>query len=281
MTGPSQLTACWKDVRCASIPVDELAGLADLRGQPGILVSIDRGRAWICWDSDSDQTREMLVRRILPTPGAELFTRRGGLWYRLGEHLPAFDVPLSDGASGVPLHRIVLPLAVKARRPAGDRGEPPAIRLVRDQGGVRRPTTAVRSSLHVLSSWADRATSGQLAELQAVCAAGPDGLTSDSPVLVVGPPDRLPFLPGGSRYWGTDLLLPLGFRVDPELPEPAVRRAAGADAASVVLCEHDGFELIPRGLFRPDSRAAIRLACGFSGVTSPEGPATRGEGGGR
>jgi hypothetical protein len=266
------MTASWKDVRCASIPVAALAELADLRGQPGIRVSIDRDRAWICWESDCDQMREMLVRRILPAPGTVMFTRRDGRWYRLGEHLPAFDVPLVDGASGVPLHRLVLPSPVKARRPAANRSEPRALRLVRDESGLQQPTSAVRCPAHVLSSWADHATSNELALLQAICAFGPAGPTHHSPVLVVGPTAALPLVPESIRYWGTALLVPLGCRIDPELPESTVRRAAGADSGHLVVFEDDGFELIPRALFRTLSRAALRLACGMSGVT-PTGTA--------
>ncbi len=169
------MTVSWKDVRLASIPVDELATLADVRDQPGILVSMDRARAWITWEIDSDQIRELLVRRILPISGTVLFTRRGGHWYRLGEHLPAFDVPPDESATGVPLHRVVLPMPVTARRPAVDRAGPAAIRLVRDESGLPRPTTAVRCPAHVLSAWADQATSAQLGELQAGCAERPEG----------------------------------------------------------------------------------------------------------
>jgi hypothetical protein len=262
------MTACWKDVCLASIPMEELARLADLRDQPGILVSIDRARAWITWETDSDAMREILVRRILPTPGAELFTRRGAHWYKLGEHLPAFDVPLGEGVSGVPLHRLVVPMPVTARRPAGERAGPAVIRLVRDERGLRRPTTAVRCPACVLSAWADQATSAQLGELHAVCAGGPEGPTRDSPMLILGPADRLPLLPDATRYWGIDLLVPLGYRLEPNLPESAVRRVAGADAGALVLCEDDGFELIPRSLFKPVTRAAIRLACAAGGVNS-------------
>jgi hypothetical protein len=273
------MTERWKDVRCASIPVEALATLADVRDQPEIRVSIDRARAWISWETDSDAMRAILVRRILPTPGAELFTRQGGHWYRLGAHLPAFDVPLFDVASGVPLNRVLLPTPVTARRPAGERLGPQLIRLVRDEGALRRPTTALRATAHVFAEWADRATSADIASLEAVCAAGPDGLTRESPILILGTPGRLPLLPGSTRYWGADLLVPLGFRVDPELPDSVIRRAAGADTVHLVVFENHGFELIPRALFRPVNRAAIRLACGNSSATG-SGSRAR-EGGGR
>ena len=129
---------------------------------------------------------------------------------------------------------------------------------------MRRPTTAVRCPAHVLSSWADQATSAQLDELQAVCAERPERPTRDSAILILGPAGRLPLLPDATRYWGIDLLVPLGYRLEPELPESAVRRAAGADAGHLVLFEEDGFELIPRALFKPVTRAAIRLACASS-----------------
>ncbi len=63
-------------------------------------------------------------------------------------------------------------------------------------------------------------------------------------MLILGPAGRLPLLPDATRYWGIDLLTPLGYRLEPDLPESTVRRAAGADAGSLVLWEDDGFELV-------------------------------------
>ena len=47
-------------------------------------------------------------------------------------------------------------------------------------------------------------------------------------MLVIGAPGTLPLLPESVRYWGSELLVPLGFRAEPDLPEAAIRGVAGA-----------------------------------------------------
>src|SRR6476660_5135812 len=103
------MTSRWQDVGCASIPVQDLRVLAGLRRRPGIRVSIVGDRAWVCWELETEPVQQALVECLLPLPGVEIFTRRGGYWYRPGEHLPAFGVPVGAGSEGVPLERIVLP----------------------------------------------------------------------------------------------------------------------------------------------------------------------------
>jgi hypothetical protein len=72
------MTASWKDVRCASIPVDELRWLAGLRGRPAIRIAIAGDRAWVVWEPDSEALHDVLARRILPRPGVKLYSERGG-----------------------------------------------------------------------------------------------------------------------------------------------------------------------------------------------------------
>ena len=87
-------SARWKDIRGACLPVEDLASLADLRGRARMWVAVAEGRAWVWWQADSDVTPDVVARRIMPLEGAELFTRTDGQWYRLGERLPAFGVPM-------------------------------------------------------------------------------------------------------------------------------------------------------------------------------------------
>jgi len=254
------MTAPWKDVRCASIRVEELSRLADLRGRPEIRVSIAGGMAWVCWEPESELMQAILVRRLLPLPSVELFTERGGRWYRLGEHLPAFSVPIRDGSAGVPLDRIVLPAPIQAQRPEGIPTVSQAVCLVRDDRSRARPSSGLKCPLGVLAAWAESATSAQIARLQAGWSGGSSRSEGDAEVLVLGSPGAIPLLPDGVRFWGTDLLIPLGFRADPELPEPALHHALGAGATDLAVLDHDGFELISRAIFKPLSRAGIRLA---------------------
>src|SRR5262245_7031157 len=120
------MTPRWQDVRCASIPVEDLPVLADLRREPGIRVTIAQDRAWVCWDdgTGSEATRRILVGRLLPLAGVEIFASRDGRWHRPGESLPAFHVPIGDGSTGHALDRLILPEPLVASRPEGDAAKP-------------------------------------------------------------------------------------------------------------------------------------------------------------
>jgi hypothetical protein len=77
---------------------------------------------------------------------------------------------------------------------------------------------------------------------------------------VLGVPGTLPLLPGSARFWGADLLVPLGCRSDPELPASAIRHIVGAGQDELVLMDEKGYELIARKAFQPLTRSGIRLA---------------------
>jgi hypothetical protein len=254
------MTPRWKDLCCASIPVHDLPVLADLRRLPGIRVSILGDRAWIRWEADSEATRRVLLERLLPLSGIELFARRGGHWYRPGESLPAFRVPIGDGSGGVPLERVIFPRPMSASVPANASPEPLALRLVRDGRSRPRPAVAVCCRLDRLAEWAERETSARIASLTGAWIPDPDGGPGQTEVLVLGEIGMLPASLGGSRFWGVDVIIPLGFRADPELSEAALRRLVGAGPDDLVVLDTAGHERIPRGAFRPLSRAGIRLA---------------------
>ncbi len=219
-------------------------------------------RAWVCWPADSEMIPEVLIGQILPLEGVELFTERGGHWYRLGEHLPAFGVPFRDGTDGVLLDRLLIPGTLSAQRPERRLSDALRVGLVRDDRQVFRPATAFLCSLRVLFVWAEQASSSQLTSLQGAWRIASDGEERDADAFVLGTAGDLPLLPESVRYWGTDLLVPVGFRADPDLPEPAFRRVVGAGVGDLVVLDVDGFELIERDAFKPLSRAGIRLARG-------------------
>jgi hypothetical protein len=246
----------WKDVGCASIAAEDLPVLAELRCRREIRVSIVGDRAWIVWEAESEAVQHALVRHILPLPGVELFVERAGSWYRLGEHLPAFDVPAGVGIHGSLLEGILLPKPFTAQRPGDGPRAPLPVRLVHDQRGQTRPASAVRCRLGALWAWAEQATSAQLARVLGAYTEGPGG----GEVLVLGAAGVLPPVGGGMRFWGTEVLIPLGFRTDPDLPGPGLRRATEAGPGELVVLDWDGFELIPRDVFQPLCRAGIRLA---------------------
>lgn len=264
-------TAPFYEVRCASLPVEALGALADLRGRADMQVTLADGRAWLRWQAESGLMPQLLARQILPVEGVELFTERGGEWYRLGAHLPAFGVPFRDGTTGVSLDRMVIPSKLVVLRPDEGVSDPLRIRLVRDTGEHARPATAFRCALSVLASWAEGAPSAQLSPLQVAWRAASDRDIGSSEVMVLGLPGTLPLLPESVRYWGKRLLIPLGFRAEPDLPEEAIRVVAEAGEGDLAVLDDDGLELIAGELFTPLSRAAVRL--GVRGLTGrgPEG----------
>jgi MoxR-vWA-beta-propeller ternary system domain bpX2 len=256
---PIRMTASWKDVRRASIPLGDLPVLAELRGREAIRVLTEGDLAWVSWEPGSELMQEMLVRRILPLAGATLYTQRGGHWYRLAEHLPRFDVPTGDGSDWPTLERTIFPEPVQATRPQRRLQHPIRIRLVRDGAMPPRPASALRCRSLALAAWAERATSAALCAVSGAwirpgAPGGTDGL-----VLLTAPAEFLPPLEEGVRFWGTELLLPLGFRAEPDLPHPAIRRAAGATNKELAVLDDQGIEVIPRAVFAPLSRAAVRL----------------------
>jgi hypothetical protein len=256
----ADITARWKDIRGASLRVEDLASLADLRGRAQIRVTVAGGRAWVWWQADSNVVPELVARRIMPLEGVELYTRTAGQWYRLGERLPAFGVPFDVAGAGASLDRIVVPAKISAERPAGNLPERLAVRVVPCDSRQNRPATALRASIDELAAWADWATSFRLSCLRAAWRAAAREEEGPSEALVLGDPGTLPLLPGSARFWGADLLVPLGFRSDPELPASAIRHIVGAGQDELVLMDEKGYELIARKAFQPLTRSGIRLA---------------------
>jgi hypothetical protein len=254
------MTAPWQYVRCASIPESELPILADLRREGSIRVTIARGRAWVCWEDgpDAEATRCILVERLLPLVGVEIFSWSGRTWQRPGECLPAFDLPIGEGPGGDQLDRLILPEPLEIVPPDGDSPRPVPLLLTRDDRP--RPATALRCRRGRLAAWADWAPTAWIESISAAWSApageGPD----KSEVLLMGPTNRLPHAEDGLRFWGHEVLIPLGYRAEPELSDRALREVVGAAPEDLVVVDEEGPELIPRQAFRPLRRATIRLA---------------------
>jgi hypothetical protein len=235
-------------IEAARLPAAALAGLAALRREPGVTVApadADGGRVWVRWPAGSAAVRDA----IRPLPGVELYTRRGGLWYRLGRRLPAFDVP--PDADPLALHAALVPRPIRPEDPAAEASiVPVALRLVRDE--TPRAATALECPLEALARWIDLAPSSRWSGLEAAVAGGR--------VLVRG--RTLPPIAGASRSWGDRVLTPLGFRPEPALPEAALLAACGAGAGGLLVLGEGGYEVVPRAALRPLSRAGVRLALG-------------------
>jgi hypothetical protein len=229
------------DVSCASLPAASLWLLAAVRCEAGVQVSDAGERIWLRWDAGNDA----VLRAVTPIPGCRLFVFRGGSWFPLGKHLPA-DVPVSGFR---PLDQVLLPAPVSPlpvpslARPAN----PVSLTLIAER--KPRPASALRCGLADLRTWALTVPNPRLALLQATHCA--------EEVLVLG--KKLPELTRGRRFWGHAVLVPLGFRVEPALPESGLRQALELDEGDLALFETDHVNVIPRSALVPLTRAGLRL----------------------
>jgi hypothetical protein len=232
------------DVCCASLPPESLAALAAVRELTEVRVALAAGRAWVRWEPGE----ERVLRAVLPVSGVELYVRRDGRWHRHGHHLPAFDFPAQLDER--PVHQVLTPAPVRPVPPPSVQPRPIALALVAD--ARPRPGSAMRCGVLELARWADTVPAARLAALRAGQCEGR--------VLLLG--TRLPPLARGERFWGGQLLVPLGRRPDPDLPASAVREALGIAADEVLLLTDAGAEVVPTSAFRPLTRAQVRLAAG-------------------
>jgi hypothetical protein len=235
----------------ARVPVSALGALGELRRTAGIRVTPtgDDASAWVDWEAGN----AAVLRRVLPVTGVELYTRRDGLWYRLGARLPSFGVPAEADGASMPLARAVTPRPVQPLPPASAPCAPARLGLARQS--APRPATALRCTLAALAQWAEQATTAQLGALEGAWTSEVEG--GGGLVLILG--RRLPPI-AGDRFWGERLLVPLGLRPEPELSERAVLRALGVGEGALVVLEADGYEVMARSVFEPLGRARIRLA---------------------
>jgi hypothetical protein len=189
---------------------------------------------------------EPITVKVLPIRGAELYAERHGHWFRLGSRLPAPGWPAHLKAR--PLHDVLMPAPVE---PEPVPTTPPGrcrLHLVRDPR--QRTTTSLRCPISSLASWADRATTAELAAV--------DGICSGNEAVLRG--RNLPMLGEARRFWGAHVLAPLGYRPEPDLPENALLAALGAGLDCLAIVELDGVELLPLHAFEPLTRAGVRLA---------------------
>ena len=74
--------------------------------------------------------------------------------------------------------------------------------------------------------------------------------------------EHLPLLHPSERFWGRRILAPLGYSVDPALPESALAEAFGLDAEEIVLVRSEQTQTISQMALQSLTRSAIRLALG-------------------
>jgi hypothetical protein len=229
----------------ALLPPDGLAALAGVRCRDDVRVVVGGERAWVTWPAGT----EVVWRALLAVRGIVFFEQREGRWHALGRRLPRFDVPLR----GEPrrLDEFLFPAPVRAVPVPAKAGAPASLRIV--PSDRVRPASALRASLMQILPWAEATLAAELwACRAAVC--------GDS-IMLRGA--RLPAIPSAERFWGGRVLVPLGFRPEPDLPESALRAAATVGPDDLLVLTEAGAEAIPESAFEPLTRAAVRkAACG-------------------
>jgi hypothetical protein len=237
MSKGTPLDAC----RAARLPAGGLAAIAHLRVKGGVRV-IAGETAWVDWEGN----RPDVIAAVLTVRGAELFEPRDSKWFVRDSHLPVFDVPPRGEAA--PLDLAIVP-AVFARVEAGERDlRRVPLRLVRYESP--RPTSAIHCSTAALKNWADTAPAAEIAGLK--------GARCGNRAWLLG--QTLPAIANSERFWGERVLIPLGWRAEPDWPESALREAATVGPNEILILTAEGAEAISDDAFRPLTRAAIRRA---------------------
>jgi len=235
------------EISCASIPVSALPLLVGLRCRPEITAALIEDRAWIRWPPHQD----VVLRQVLSINGVELYERRQGQWYRAGCLLPSFDFPAE--VEGQPLDRVLLPSRFEAIAPATMPMARIVPALVRDE--ALRPASALECDVNKLASWADTVSQFRLAGLRAA--------RCGNRVVVVGRPSsslRCDIWSGAERLWGARVLIPLGWRPEPQVAENAILEAHGISETEYLLWKPTGSEAIPMSAFQSLSRGGIKSA---------------------
>jgi hypothetical protein len=233
-------------VSCARLPASSLGSLAGLRRVEEIQIVADGDHAWVFWESSDSR----VLAALLPITGVELFERKDDAWHRPGCSLPSF-LRAPDGER-VPLSRAVTPQPFSSIQPGPSETPPSKLRLARNNHP--RPTTAALCPLSELGQWAELARSSEIEAIR--------GAFQGEVALLFGA--SLPPWPGAIRYWGHQVLVPIGFEPQPSLPEEALLGALGISGREVLRLVPMGVglavEAIPFETFRPLSRAGVRLA---------------------
>jgi MoxR-vWA-beta-propeller ternary system domain bpX2 len=240
--GGSTMNSAFDHVSYACIPAESLPVLAELRGESGIHVALAGERAWVRWEPGN----EAVLFRLLAVPGVAFYRFRGGRWYRHDQCLPSFD--LTGDLPTQRLDQVLTPAPLRPEPCTLPPLQPTRALLVLDQ--QPRQTSAVLCRVTELAGWADRATGARLALIRA---AG-----SGDQILLLG--EHLPFLHPSERFWGRRILAPLGYCLQPALPESALAETLGLDGDEIALLRSEQTQIISQTALQPLTRSAIRLA---------------------
>jgi hypothetical protein len=231
----------WQRARAARLPAESLSALAPLRDRDEIRVHLGEAECWVTWG----ESHFRVVALLLSAPGVEFAFEEKGQWFRVGSRLPLASGPPRQ--AGKRLSQVLIPQRFTAELPEVE-PKPERFPLTLVRGGPPQRPTAIRCPLRDLLHWSEGATNFQLRSLRAA--------HSGDEVLLLG--RDLPTVTGATRFWGDDLLIPVGCRVEPDLPPATVRSIFGTLDDEFLVIETTSAEKIRRELFQPLIRAGLR-----------------------
>jgi hypothetical protein len=227
-------------VRCASLPKEALPALVKLRCSD-VRVAVTPTLTWVRWPDGNEEA----VRILFTIKGAKLYVERDGIVYPLGGYLPATDVPPVQTFE--PLAACITPAPLGAEPVDSPPLEPLRLTLVPDQH--QRRTTAMLCNLATLKEWVKSPAVSHLL-LDSLRAARCRDL-----VLLIG--KRLPLLASCTRLCGSEVLVPIGYRTEPDLPESLARAALGVAAEEILVLTDRGGDIVPKRVLQPMSRIGV------------------------
>jgi len=235
------MPTAFDDVCCARIPRDSLALLACLRIEPGLRACLTEQHAWLRWDAGN----ERVLRAVMPIHDALLYCFHDGRWHRFGHALPDFEFPIDLHYQ--PLAHLLFPMPVQPIPVPATSWQ--ALRMTLERDDRPRATTAMRCTLQALSAWSDTVGTQRLASLRAV--------VQRDEMLILG--RDLPILENACRYWGHDILIPIGYAPSIAIAESVLRESGHVADEDLFVWEPQRTMTVPRASFTAMSRASLRL----------------------
>jgi hypothetical protein len=230
------------EVERACLPTSAMGRLAALRCAAGVEIALHDRHLWLRWNAGDDQVAQLLFAIV----GCRLLAERDGRWYDWGRSVPAFDIP--EGLRYRPLAQVIFPASIQPVAADSFLPEPMPLTLVPDS--AYRPTLALLTSMSALMAWAEATPPCALIHYRAAV----DGEL----LFVLG--KKLPWIDGADRFWGRTVLVPLGYRPEPQLSEAALRNLAGVADSDLLVLRPGGCDIIAQDHFAPLTHAALRLA---------------------
>jgi|GEM_PF-6567570 len=234
----------------ARIALAHVAALSPFRAEASVRSCVQGESLWLRWPG----ALNALTRRVLATPGAQLFDHGEWGWSAHNSHFPC-EVPADDEFRAIA--DVVSPQQISTES-HGDKASYglPKLTLELVRSTQHEETSAALLSLARLYAWV-RATPEVVWQSWRVCWLKQTALVLAPRGKVVKldvPPQHV------QRFWGSRVLLPSGFALSPKLPDALTLALLEAGTGEIALVQKRGVSLVPRASFGAITRAGLRLA---------------------